>query len=130
MKHAGGPTKNPQGTLVARHLRVVAPCELHAKPVEAEGIEPSSQDNRNGGLYMLIRCFDLDRDAGHRHSSSRSSCLFLAARPTTESRSQPFFFSQRFTDVSAVPTLPGLSGSDCERSAEADAAADITVIGS
>ena len=98
--------------------------------MEAEGIEPSSQDNRNGGLYMLIRWFDLDRHAGHRHSASRSSRLFLAARPTTESRGQPVLFSQRFTDVSTVPTLPVLSGSDCERSAEADAAADITVIGS
>jgi len=44
--------------------------------------------------------------------------------------SQPDFFSQDFTDVNPVPTLPILLGSDCERGAEADAAADITGIGS
>jgi hypothetical protein len=74
--------------------------------MEAEGIEPSSQDHRNGGLYMLIWCFDLERDDEHQHPSSRSSRQFLIARPTTESRDQPVFFGQSFTGVSPVPTLP------------------------
>jgi len=47
--------------------------------MEAEGIEPSSQDHRNGGLYMLIWCFDLNRGDERQHPASRSSRLYLAA---------------------------------------------------
>jgi hypothetical protein len=45
--------------------------------MEAEGIEPSSQDNVDAGLYMLSKCFDLERIAGHLQSASRSSRLCL-----------------------------------------------------
>jgi len=62
--------------------------------MEAEGIEPSSRDNSNGGLYMHSRCFNLDRGNGHRHSSPQSSRLFLACRPTTESANQPAVFGR------------------------------------
>ena len=99
--------------------------------MEAEGIEPSSQDNRNGGLYMLSRWFDLVSRADRRHPARDTSRLYLAARPTTESRGQPDFFSQRFTDVNAVPRPPGLLGGHCELGlAEANPPSDITVIGS
>jgi len=47
------------------------------KRVEPEGIEPSSQDNRNGGLYMLIWCFDLVSRAGHQQSTRDTSRLYL-----------------------------------------------------
>ena len=45
--------------------------------MEAEGIEPSSQDNADVGLYMLSKWFNLERIAGHLQSASRSSRLCL-----------------------------------------------------
>ena len=56
--------------------RVRSPSETAS--MEAEGIEPSSQDHRNGGLYMLIWCFDLDPGDEHQHPAPRSSRLNLA----------------------------------------------------
>jgi hypothetical protein len=46
--------------------------------MEAEGIEPSSQDNVSAGLYMLSICFDLDPTADQVQPAVSSSRLFLA----------------------------------------------------
>ena len=43
--------------------------------MEAEGIEPSSRDVPNGGLYMHSRCFDLDR-------RRRPSTVFAGIQPS------------------------------------------------
>ena len=62
--------------------------------VEAGGIEPPSRDNSNGGLYMLIWCFNLDPRGGHQHSPQASSRLVLADGSTTESIPYPAFCGQ------------------------------------
>jgi hypothetical protein len=58
-----------------------ATAAIRSKPiaplVEAEGIEPSSQDNVSVGLYMLSRCFDLDSTADRQHPAMESSRLDL-----------------------------------------------------
>jgi hypothetical protein len=46
--------------------------------MEAEGIEPSSRNVPNGGLYMHSRWFNLNAGNGHRQSLPESSHLFLA----------------------------------------------------
>ena len=51
--------------------------DLSHKRVEAEGIEPSSRNNSNGGLYMLSRFFDLGPGGGKRHSPPAPSRLYL-----------------------------------------------------
>src|SRR4051812_32744486 len=56
--------------------------------------------------------------------------VFLTQSPSQFSEPARFF-SQRVTDVNAVPTQPILLGSDCESgSAKTNATRDITVIGS
>jgi hypothetical protein len=120
------PAESPANA--ADFQRVPLPSETAM--MEAEGIEPSSQDNPDGGLYMLRRCFVVVLRGERRHPSRRIRRVFLAGKPTSKLAGQPVFFDQRFTDVSAVPTLPILLGSDCERGAETDATRDITVIGS
>jgi len=60
-----------------------------ANRLEAGGIEPPSRNNVNGGLYMLIRCFNLEADDEHRNSSPASRRLNLIPRPTPEPGDQP-----------------------------------------
>jgi len=57
--------------------------------MEAGGIEPPSRDNVNGGLYMLIRCFNLEADDEHRNPSPASRRLNLISQPTSELGNQP-----------------------------------------
>jgi len=57
--------------------------------MEAAGIEPASRDNVNDGLYMLIRCFNLDSDDEHRHPAPDSRRLNLIPWPTSEPGDQP-----------------------------------------
>jgi hypothetical protein len=79
-----------------------------SRKMEAEGIEPSSRDNSNGGLYMLSRCFvrrvspsRLNRRGEHRHPSRQSSRLYLAIGSTAESESYPVFCGRRVTGYAA-----------------------------
>ena len=59
--------------------------------MEAEGIEPSSQDNTDGGLYMLIWCFDLVRRAGHQQSTRRTSRFYLICAQRRIAQTSPIF---------------------------------------
>ena len=97
--------------------------------MEAEGIEPSSQDNPDGGLYMLIWCFDLVSRAGHQQSTHDTSRLYLICDQRPSHQTSPIFSA----DVSRTLTPYRrrlVLGGDCEGRAEADAATDITGIGS
>jgi hypothetical protein len=83
----GGPIKTTEvnatsgksGTPTKTHYSRASADATNSAKMEAEGIEPSSQDNRNGGLYMLIWCFDLDPADEHQHPSAKSSRLYLIA---------------------------------------------------
>jgi integrase len=70
-------TKNPAfaGSRVTLQGLASYRKSLQDKDLEAGGIEPPSRDNSNGGLYMLIRCFNLDPGGGHRQSLPGSSRL-------------------------------------------------------
>jgi hypothetical protein len=90
-KNQRRPSKAPHYEAFCLVFFIFAPFK-HQK-LEAGGIEPPSRDNVNDGLYMFIRCFNLDTDGEHRHPSPASSRLNFALRPTAESESQPALFS-------------------------------------
>jgi len=73
----------------------------HLIRLEAWGFEPQSRDNVNDGLYMLIRCFDLNAGDEHRHPSPASSRLNLAFRPTAESEGQPALCGRRDAGITS-----------------------------
>ena len=97
--------------------------------MEAEGFEPSSRENCEGGLYMLRRFFDLDADDENRHPSPASSRLYLAITPTSERESQPAFLSYPDADTSGYAERPKLGSETNGSSIETDAANN-TVISS
>ena len=68
-----------------RSLRAIKMLALgRAFLLEAGGIEPPSRDNRDDGLYMRSRCFNLGPGGDHRQPLPGPSRLFLAGSPTTE----------------------------------------------
>jgi hypothetical protein len=109
----------------ARTLKVRA-----SSLMEAEGIEPSSQDNPDGGLYMLIWCFDLVPHAGHQQSTRDTSRLYLIRNRRPSCRTSPFFSTSASRALALCRRCLIYLGSDCEGRAETDAPTDITVIGS
>jgi len=70
-------------------LFLAKPIFLIYSPMEAEGIEPSSQDNRDSSLYMLRRCFDLGSWRDHRQPRHEPRRLYLARVATSDESSQP-----------------------------------------
>ena len=98
--------------------------------MEAEGIEPSSQDNPDGGLYMFSRCFKSRPRTTDIDILRTGPAVFISSAANGRAREPARFFGRRFTGVNAVPTLPNYLGSDSERGAETDATRDITGIGS
>jgi hypothetical protein len=59
--------------------------------MEAGGIEPPSRDNPNGGLYMLIWCFDLVPRAGHQQSTRDTSRFYLTCAQRRIAQASPIF---------------------------------------
>ena len=101
---------------------------LPSAKMEAGGIEPPSRDNPNGGLYMLSRSFNLDAGDGDRQSSPESSRLYLACRPTAESRqASPLFCGHACRGHHAVPRLPLIRQPYEPGRLEADSACNIVV---
>lgn len=106
------------------------PLQSEIRKMEAEGIEPSSQDNVSVGLYMLSRFFNLDADDENRHPSPASSRLYLTLRQRPSCKAS-LLFSARASQTSTLCRDHLLLGSHCEnRSVETNAAGHITVIGS
>lgn len=98
--------------------------------MEPAGIEPASQDNVCAGLYMLIQCFVVVRPAGHRHPTGRIRRLNLAPDATPSPGTSLLFAASASQTSALYRGRLYLGGHGEPTSAEADAASNITVIGS